>query len=29
LLPLSRHGTIHDSKYLGKMLETDEPPASP
>jgi hypothetical protein len=29
LLPLSRHGTIHDPKYLGKMLETDEPPASP
>jgi len=29
VLPLSRHGTIHDPKYLGRILEADEPPAGP
>jgi hypothetical protein len=26
LLPLSRHDTLHDPKYLGRILEEDEPP---
>ena len=29
VLPFSRHGTIHDPKYLGRILEADEPPAGP
>lgn len=26
LLPLSRHDALHDPKYLGRILEDDEPP---
>jgi hypothetical protein len=26
LLPLSRHDTLHDPKYLGRILEEEEPP---
>lgn len=29
VLPLSRHGTIHDPKYLGRILEAEEPPGGP
>ncbi len=29
VLPLSRHGTLHDPKYLGRILEAEEPPAGP
>ncbi|MCP9858603.1 hypothetical protein KBZ33_05390 [Cyanobium sp. Cruz-8D1] len=29
VLPLSRHGTIHDPKYLGRILEAEDPPAGP
>ncbi|MDM7953584.1 MAG: hypothetical protein QUV07_10280 [Cyanobium sp. CZS 25K] len=29
VLPLSPHGTLHDPKYLGRILEADEPPAGP
>jgi hypothetical protein len=28
LLSLSRHDTLHDPKYLGRILEEDEPPKS-
>ncbi len=26
LLPLSHHDTLHDPKYLGRILEDDDPP---
>lgn len=29
VLPLSRHGTLHDPKYLGRILEAEEPPNGP
>ncbi|MCP9837087.1 hypothetical protein KBY84_06195 [Cyanobium sp. N.Huapi 1H5] len=29
VLPLSRHGTLHDPKYLGRILEAEEPPTGP
>ncbi|MCP9929639.1 hypothetical protein KBY82_02445 [Cyanobium sp. AMD-g] len=29
VLPFSRHGTIHDPKYLGRILEAEEPPGGP
>ncbi len=29
VLPLSRHGTLHDPKYLGRILEAEDPPAGP
>ena len=29
VLPLSRHGTLHDPKYLGRILEAEEPPGGP
>lgn len=29
VLPLSHHGTLHDPKYLGRILEADKPPSSP
>lgn len=29
VLPISRHGTLHDPKYLGRILEAEEPPAGP
>lgn len=29
VLPFSRHGTIHDPKYLGRILEAEDPPAGP
>ncbi len=29
VLPISRHGTLHDPKYLGRILEAEDPPAGP
>ncbi|MCP9832716.1 MULTISPECIES: hypothetical protein [unclassified Cyanobium] len=29
VLPFSRHGTLHDPKYLGRILEAEDPPAGP
>jgi hypothetical protein len=29
VLPLSPHGTLHDPKYLGRILEAEEPPSGP
>ncbi|WP_216920867.1 hypothetical protein [Synechococcus sp. CCAP 1479/9] len=29
VLPLSRHGALHDPKYLGRILEAEEPPTGP
>jgi hypothetical protein len=29
VLPLSRHSTLHDPKYLGRILEAEEPPTGP
>ncbi|WP_159817375.1 hypothetical protein [Cyanobium sp. Copco_Reservoir_LC18] len=29
VLPLSHHGTLHDPKYLGRILEAEEPPTAP
>ncbi|MEA5441974.1 hypothetical protein [Cyanobium gracile] len=29
VLRVSRHGTIHDPKYLGRILEAEDPPAGP
>ncbi|WP_216908295.1 hypothetical protein [Synechococcus sp. CCY 0621] len=29
VLPFSRHGTIHDPKYLGRILEAEDPPGGP
>jgi len=29
LLPFSRHCTLHDPKYLGRILEAEHPPDGP
>jgi hypothetical protein len=29
VLPFSRHGTLHDPKYLGRILEAEDPPPGP
>ncbi len=29
VLTFSRHGTIHDPKYLGRILEAEDPPGDP
>jgi hypothetical protein len=29
VLPISRHGTLHDPKYLGRILEAEDPPPGP
>ncbi len=26
VLPFSRHGMLHDPKYLGRILQNDDPP---
>ncbi len=26
VLPISRHGRLHDPKYLGRILQSDDPP---
>lgn len=29
VLPLSRHAILHDPKYLGRILEAEDPPTGP
>ncbi|MCT0207884.1 hypothetical protein [Synechococcus sp. CS-1332] len=29
VLRVSRHGTLHDPKYLGRILDAEDPPAGP
>ena len=29
VLPFSRHGTLHDPKYLGRMLEAEQQSSDP
>jgi hypothetical protein len=29
VLPFSRHGTLHDPKYLSRILEAEDPPPGP
>ncbi|MCP9785612.1 hypothetical protein [Cyanobium sp. N5-Cardenillas] len=29
VLPFSRHGTLHDPKYLGRILEAEDDPTGP